>query len=208
MAYTDFKTLAQVEKELGVNIKQASNLYVDIKPIELSSWFIETMDLSYDLAININTEAARQSLIVDNVLIELKKTLPISLFIKKYFNVDASKGLTGNPDGLVSSYLDDLEIKAPVIVLVEAKNNDINPGFPQCIAEMVAAALFNHKASIVRETVYGVVTDGISWRFLNLKNNIATIDRHTYPFNGGSQIIAILKSFILDNELKIAKGAG
>ncbi len=200
MAYTDFKTLAQVEKELKVNIKQASKLYVDIKPIELSSWFIETMDLSYDLAININTEAARQSLIVDNVLIELKKKLPISLFIKKYFNVDASKGLTGNPDGLVCNHLDELEIKAPVIVLVEAKNNDINLGFPQCIAEMIAAALFNNKANIVRNTIYGVVTDGISWRFIKLNDNTVTIDRHTYPFHGGCKIIAILKSFILDNE--------
>ncbi len=200
MAYTDFKTLAQVEKELGVNIKQDSKLYMNIKPAELSSWFVETMDLSYDLAININTEAARQSLIVDNVLIELKKTLPVSFFIKKYFNVDASKGLTGNPDGLVCSYLDDLEIRAPVIVLVEAKNNDINPGFPQCIAETVAAALFNDKAGIVRDTVYGVVTDGVSWRFVNLKDNIATIDRHTYPFNDGRLIIAILKHFVSDNE--------
>ncbi len=200
MAYTDFKTLTQVEKELGVNIKQDSKLYVDIKPAELSSWFVETMDLAYDLAININTEAARQSLIVDNVLIEMKKTLPISLFIKKHFNVDASKGLTGNPDGLVCKGLDDLEIRAPVIVLVEAKNNDINPGFPQCIAEMVAAALFNEKAGIVQNTVYGVVTDGVSWRFVNLQNNIATIDKHTYPFNDGRSIIAILKYFILGNE--------
>jgi len=198
MAYTDFKTLSQVEKELGIIIKQTSNLYVDINPANLSPWFIETMELAYDLAININTEAARQSLIVDNVLIELKRTLPISLFIKRYFNVDASKGLTGNPDGLVCNHLDDLEIKAPVIVLLEAKNNDINPGFPQCIAEMVAASLFNHKAGMT-STVYGVVTDGISWRFISLKDNIATIDRHTYPFNEGKSIIAILKYFILDN---------
>ncbi|MCI5208739.1 MAG: hypothetical protein D3910_08085 [Candidatus Electrothrix sp. ATG2] len=196
MAYTDFKTLSQVEKDLEITIEQASKLYVDIPPIELSSWFLETMELSYDLAINMNTEAARQSLIVDNVLIELKKRVPISLFIKKTFNVDASRGLTGNPDGLVSLAGDELEIKSPVITLVEAKNNDINPGFPQCIAEMVAAALFNQNAGISRETIYGVVTDGVSWRFISLQEGIATIDRHTYLFNGGSQIIAILQSFL------------
>ncbi len=65
---------------------------------------------------------------------------------------------------------------------------------------MVAAALFNDKAGIVRDTVYGVVTDGVSWRFVNLKDNIATIDRHTYPFNDGRLIIAILKHFVSDNE--------
>ncbi len=198
MAYTDFKTLSQVENDLEITIQQASKLYVDIPPIKLSSWFLETMELSYDLAINMNTEAARQSLIVDNVLIELKKRVPISLFIKKSFNVDASKGLTGNPDGLVSLSGDELEIKSPVITLVEAKNNNINPGFPQCIAEMVAAALFNQNAGIPRETIYGVVTDGVSWRFISLQEDIATIDRHTYLFNGGSQIIAILQSFLDD----------
>jgi|SaaInl8_200m_RNA_FD_contig_71_125001_length_1366_multi_4_in_0_out_0_2 hypothetical protein len=200
MAYTDFTTLAQVEQELGVTIKQASKLYIDIAPIEVSSWFRETMELSYDLALNINTEEARQSLIVNHVLIELKTNLPISLFLKKSFPVDASKGLTGYPDGLVSNYPDELEIKAPVLVVVEAKNNDINSGFPQCLAEMVAADIFNHKAGIVRERIYGVVTDAVSWRFVKLQENVATIDRHTYPFNGGNQIIAILQTFILDQK--------
>ena len=65
---------------------------------------------------------------------------------------------------------------------------------------MVAAALFNEKAGIVQDTVYGVVTDGVSWRFVNLQNNIATIDKHTYLFNDGRSIIAILKYFILGNE--------
>ncbi|KOR30424.1 hypothetical protein TI05_14010 [Achromatium sp. WMS3] len=200
MAYADFKTLLQVEQELEVTIQQASKLYIDISPVEPSSWFIETMDLAYDLALNINTEAARQSLIVNNVLIELKKILPISLFINRLFSVDTARGLTGYPDGLIGDAADELEIKAPVMVLLEAKNNDINSGFPQCIATMIAAALFNHNANVSRNKLYGVVTDGVSWRFMHLQENVVTIDRHTYPFNGGRQIIAILKSCIVDNQ--------
>jgi hypothetical protein len=36
----------------------------------------------------------------------------------------------------------------------------------QCIAEMVAAQIFNQQSGNNIETIYGVVTSGTNWRFL------------------------------------------
>lgn len=198
MSYSDFKTLEQIHKQLGITLKAESELYIKIPSCDVSSWFIETMKIAYIKAIRINTENARQALIVDPVLMELSQQCNISFFLGNSFNVDSSKGLTGNPDGIITRSDNQLYITSPIAVLVEAKKSDLGSGLAQCIAEMEAARLFNEKEENTIKTLYGIVTDGALWQFLSLTNNIATIDSYLYSFGEGRQIIAILKSFIND----------
>jgi hypothetical protein len=193
MPYSDFKTLEQVHQELGVIIQAASDLYRHIDPVQLTPWFTETMRLAYTKAIRINTESARQALIVDNVLMELTQHVLISFFLENSFNVDSSRGLSGNPDAIISKSDNQLYITAPVVVLVEAKKSDLGSGLPQCIAEMEAARMFNEQKAHPVAPVYGVVTDGVLWQFLSLEQNTAIIDSAFYPFEDGSKIVGILK---------------
>ncbi|MCB2261621.1 MAG: hypothetical protein LGR52_01570 [Candidatus Thiosymbion ectosymbiont of Robbea hypermnestra] len=198
MAYSDFKTLEQVHEELGLVIQGDSNCYRHIQPVQLTEWFVKTMDLAYTKAIRINTESARQALIVDNVLIELEQHVAISFFLESTFNVDSEKGLTGNPDGIISRSTNQLYITAPVVVLVEAKKSDLGNALPQCLAGMEATRIFNERHENPVSPVYGVVTDGVLWQFVSLENNIATIDSTLYPFEGGGMIVGILK-FCVEN---------
>lgn len=196
MAYSDFKTLEQINQELGILINAENGLYRHIEPIQLTRWFIDTMHMAYIKAIRINTESARQALIVDNVLLELNQHVTISFFLENTFNVDSSKGLVGNPDGIISKGDNQLYITAPVVVMVEAKKSDLSSGLAQCIAEMEAARIFNERKCQALFIVYGVVTDGVLWQFLSLQGNIATIDSYLYNFDDGSRIVAILKFFV------------
>ena len=195
MSYSDFKTLDQINKKLGIKITADNELYTHIKPVELTPWFKETMKLAYTKAIRINTESSRQALIVDQVLLELNQHVSISFFLENSFNIDSDKGLTGNPDGIINLSDNQLYITSPVVVLVEAKKSDLGSGHAQCIAEMEAARIFNEQENNNIPIVYGVVTDGVLWQFLSLRNNLATIDSHLYHFGDGSQIVGILKSF-------------
>jgi len=199
MSYSDFKTLDQVHKDLGIVIKAENELYINVEPVEVSQWFIDTMKMAYTRAIRINTESARQALIVDLMLMELNQHINISFFLENTFNVDSSKGLTGNPDGIISLSDNQLYITSPIVVLVEAKKSDLSSGFAQCLAEMEAAKIFNEKEGNNIPIVYGVVTDGVLWQFLSLKDNIATIDSYLYHFGDGSKIVGILKYFLDDN---------
>ena len=200
MAYSDFKTFDQINRELGIAIKADNECYHHIEPVKLTPWFIETMKMAYTKAIRINTESARQALIVDNVFIELNQHVPISFFLENTFNVDADKGLTGNPDGIISKSDNQLYISAPVIVLVEAKKSDLGSGLPQCIAEMEAARLFNEQNGTPVSPIYGVVTDGVLWQFLSLQNGVATVDSYFYNFDDGSKIVGILKFFVENSD--------
>ena len=71
-----------------------------------------------------------------------------------------------------------LLLVSPVITIVEAKNENIIAGLGQCIAEMVAAQLFNeaeNKNDIKK--IYGVVTIGTVWKFLKIDG----LNAHDYP---------------------------
>lgn len=196
MAYSDFKTLEQVDRELEIAIKAGNELYLHVEPAKLTQWFVDTMKMAYTKAIRINTESSRQALIVDNVLMELNQHVTISFFLESTFNVDCGKGLTGNPDGIISKSDNQLYITAPVVVLVEAKKSDLGSGLPQCIAEMEAARIFNEQKGKPVSPIYGVVTDGVLWQFLSLQDGTATIDSYFYNFDDGSKIVGILKFFV------------
>lgn len=196
MSYSDFKTLNQIHKELGIIIQGENELYSHIEPAGLTQWFRETMKIAYTKAIRINTENSRQTLIVNHVLLELTQHVSISFFLGNAFNVDSNKGLIGNPDGIISKSENQFYITSPVVVLVEAKKSDLGSGLAQCIAEMEAARIFNEQQEILISPIYGVVTDGVLWQFLSLQDGIATIDSSFYHFDDGSKIVGILKYFI------------
>ncbi|MCI5150056.1 MAG: hypothetical protein D3916_11825, partial [Candidatus Electrothrix sp. MAN1_4] len=130
------------------------------------------------------------------VLLELNRHVDISFFLQNTFNVDSDKGLTGNPDGLISKSVNQLYISSPVVVLVEAKKSDLGSGLAQCLAEMEAARIFNEQEGSPVSPIYGVVTDGVLWQFLALENAAAVIDSFLYHFEDGSKIVGILKYFI------------
>ena len=117
----------------------------NIEPVEVTQWFIDTMKMAYTRVIRINTESSRPALIVDHVLMELNQHVNISFFLENTFNVDSSKGLTGNPDGIITNNDNQLYITSPVVVFASAKKSDLGSGFAQCIAEMEAARRFNEK---------------------------------------------------------------
>ena len=83
-------------------------------------------------------------------------------------------------------------LRAPAFAIVEAKNLSLTPGLGQCIAEMIAAQLFNEKGGKPLTTIWGTVTTGLNWRFLKLEGTTVTLDALERPLNGASAILGIL----------------
>jgi hypothetical protein len=86
------------------------------------------------------------------------------------------------------------EIYAPVVTLVEAKNENIKSGLGQCIAEMVAAQRFNQQKETPIDTIYGAVTTGMIWKFLKLVNQTAFIDLDDYFIKEVDKVLGILST--------------
>ena len=200
MAYSGF-TLNDIEKRLEIAIESSFGSFETVESKDISAHLAETLRENVPLAIAVSTEKARSELIVSPVLVELRKTLnrQISVFSGVEFNVDFEKGLNGVCDFLVSRSTQQLLVHAPIITLVEAKNDNIKSGLPQCIAEMVAARIFNEREESTVQTVFGVVTTGTFWSFLKLEKNTVLIDINEYPIENIEKIFGILLSMVNAN---------
>ncbi len=181
MAYSDFD-LRKVRDDFSLQIHEFADLFAEIEPVPPSPAFAGALSETAQLAIAINTEKARSEMIVAPVLLELWRRAQshISLFSGTEFNVDEARGLTGYCDYILSRSKAQLTINAPVVMIVEAKNENIKSGLGQCIAEMVAAQVFNEREGNAIDTIYGVVTTGEIWKFLKLDGSIAAIDLRDY----------------------------
>lgn len=195
MAYRDFISLETIESNFGINIVDKIGIFTDIPPSNYSSLLAETLQDNIPLALAINTEKARSELIVAPILVEARKQFngKIGIFSGKEFNVDAKKGLNGFCDFLISKSPEQLLIKAPVITLVEAKNDNIQSGLAQCMAEMIAAQLFNERRNNNIPRIYGVVTTGTNWNFLQLFEQVIEVDLNDYFIDDVGKLMGILK---------------
>lgn len=146
MSYSNF-SLDLLKERFGLRISSDKELFSDIEGVDVSSWLKETLQQNYPVAIAIHTEKARSEMIVAPVLLEVRRQLnnQISLFSGVEFNVDFQLDLKGVCDFLFCLSPEQLSITAPVVTIVEAKNDNLKNGIPQCIAEMEAARLFNFK---------------------------------------------------------------
>jgi hypothetical protein len=198
MSYSDFD-LRKVKQNLGINLIEKENLFSSIKSVDITTYLQETLAENISLARAINTEKARSELIIANVLVELRKVLghKISLFSGVEFNVDKEKGLNGFCDFIISASSEQLMLCSPIVTVVEAKNENIIGGLGQCIAEMVAAKIFNeleNDESVKR--IYGVVT---TWKFLKMDGMDVYIDLDDYPIENPDKIIGILLAMVSQN---------
>lgn len=197
MPYSQFN-IEQIETSFGVSITESVGIFADIAPVEYSEFLATCLSKYIPLALAIGTEKSRSELILTPILVELKEKFQnqISLFSGREFNVDASKGLNGYCDFIISKSPEQIIIKAPVAALVEAKNDNIQSGLGQCIAEMIAAQIFNQQKGNEIKVIYGAVTTASNWKFLRLCGNQIEIDLNEYYLNDVGRILGILKYFI------------
>lgn len=194
MAYSDFTTLTKVRESFGLTIEEATDLFPDTPEILPSSYLQMTLNENVSLATAINTEKARAELIIAPVLLEVRRkfNFQIGFFSGSEFNVDLQAGLSGYCDYILTASKESYEIRTPVVTLTEAKNESIKSGLGQCIAEMVAAQIFNQRNGEPIESIYGAVTTGTDWKFIKLVDKTICIDQRDYFINEVSLILGIL----------------
>ena len=197
MPYSQF-TIDVISETFGFTISERIGIFTDVPAVDHSTFLAQTLKEYIPLAVAIGTEKSRSEFIIAPILFELKKQLlnRISLFSGKEFNVAPEQGLSGFCDFLISLSPEQLFIQAPVVTIVEAKNDNIQLGLGQCIAEMIAAKLFNERKENKIEIIYGVVTTGSVWKFMRLIEQRIEVDLDEYFIQDIGKILGILRSFV------------
>ena len=198
MAYNNF-TLDTVKHQFNLNLVDLP--FCDLLPIaEPQSAFVTIIEQYLPLAQRAKSEKAKSELLVSPILIEARRLVNerMQLFSGEEFNVNFERGLNGFCDFVFSKSTAPFLIEAPVLMLVEAKRGELDAGLGQCIAEMVAAQIYNLSEGKEIATIYGCVTSGKLWQFLKLVGNDVTIDVNEYPVMPIQKILGILKFMLFE----------
>lgn len=200
MSYRDF-SLAKIKKDFAL-IEQKHSLFPNIQLIKPSDWLNQALEIGLELALSSSSEKARSEFIIAPILIEMERRADkrFAIYSGEKLDVDAAKGLVGECDFILSKGSMSYELQPPIFGLVEAKRNDINSGLGQCIAQMLGAQCFNQQEQTGIETIFGCVTTGEDWQFLQLTANTITIDTQRYYINDLEHILGVFQT-ILDKYL-------
>lgn len=193
MSYESF-TLQQLREQFGITLTQADDLYGAVVPLVTGDFLTTLLRRQLPLALGKSSEKGRSEFLIAPILSEVRELChqQIALFSGVRFDVDRRSGLHGFCDFLISKDPLLVEIEAPVIMVAEAKKEDLNAGVAQCIAEMIAAQRFNQQRERPLPHIYGVLTSGTDWRFLQLEGSAVTLDLREYPITELGQILGIL----------------
>lgn len=194
MAFSDFKTIAEVQKRYQIKYKESH--FIVPKAIQLSSQFLEDFEFFKQNIDIFTSEASRSEIIISPLLREVYKRhyTHYSFWIQKGISYD--EVLWGTPDYIIAtkSKLGKTVLEKPIIVIVEAKKNDFEQGWGQCLAELVAAQKLNEAP---QRAVYGIVTDGNLWQFSKLLEDELIKDVENFTIDNLSALYGAL-DFVLE----------
>jgi hypothetical protein len=104
--------------------------------------------------------------------------------------------LSGYCDFIVTANAVSLVPEAPFIVVVEAKQQDLTSGIPQCVAEMIAARRLNQEAGLQRDILFGCVTIGSEWLFLQYQGTEVMMHSRVFYLNEVGEILGVFQWMI------------
>jgi hypothetical protein len=162
MAFSAYKNFGETVKSFNITYSE-SNFLVDV-PFDPSEYFVQDLAFVMREGVVDNSEFAICENLVYPVLKEVWKTYSsqFTLWSHQFLNCDPD--LSGFPEYILAkrSPLGKVVFDQPYFLLVEAKQDNFDAGWGQCLAEMVAAQRLNETPDIV---VFGIVSNGDRWQF-------------------------------------------
>lgn len=171
MAFSEYKDIGQVQVEFNIKLKDEGFIFADaVNPPEI---FLREFEFTRENLPVFTSEGARTEAVIFPVLREVYKDYSdkFILWIQKSLTYNAK--LNGTPDYLIAtkSPLGKTVLAKPLLGVVEAKKNDFEVGWAQCLAELIAIQKLNADEE---NPVFGIVTDGERWQFGKFQGDLLT----------------------------------
>lgn len=151
------------------------------------------------------SEAAIRENILYPILKEIFKKHDDTLMLWANKSIAYNKELSGMPDYIIAKQSERGKIifGKPILAVVEAKKDDFESGWAQCLLEMVTIQKINNNNNV---TVYGIVTNGDNWEFGQLENKLFSMNWEFCTVLQLERLYAVLSHFFYlcrENALKL-----
>lgn len=168
MAFSNYKTIGEVLKAFQVTYTEAN--FISEIAFTVSDYFREDLELMMRDAVVDNSEFAICENLIYPVLKEVWKTYRHHFILWSHQSLNYDEKLSGFPEYILAkrSPLGKVVFDQPYFILVEAKQDNFEAGWAQCLAEMIAAQRLNGESKII---IFGIVSNGVTWQFGKLEGD-------------------------------------
>ena len=133
-------------------------------------------------------------------------TAELSIYSGQRLDVDPARGLVGECDYILALTPPVPRLKAPLVIVLEAKKGDLESALGQCVAQMMGAHIFNERTGQGHIHLYGCVTSGEVWQFLRLEGSEVGIDRGRFFLDNVGGILAAIQTILVRSQDGLASG--
>ncbi len=199
MGYSNYKSLRQTLEKLDLE-ESSINLFPEIMLVEPSDWLKRSLEIA--ALTPLTNEKSKSEKLISPILLEVALAYldNVTLYSGEDLYVDDKRDLSGACDFFISKHALKNVMQAPIITLVEAKDENMDYGKGQCLAQMYASKIFNEQKGKPQKFIYGCAVTGDDWKFLKLIDNQVYTDTKTYYISDLPKILGIfnhiIKSFL------------
>ena len=202
MAFSDFKNVFEVSAKYGTRIKKKLLFNESHYQYDIPSLYLEDLQYALDNKKPTPSEIAVSENFISPMLRLVGKKHPHLTYWSREYELKVDDMLFGKPDYLFS-YREDIEeimYGMPLVCVAEAKIDDFVGAWGQALAGMVACQkLFPHL------TIYAWATNGTSWEFAKLENNVFIQHELSYSISTDAPKIAGILDHIFTTVVKGAE---
>lgn len=172
MPFNTDKDIASVLLEFDTTYQEAN--FIQETQFEINPFFDSRLKASLESGVVFNSEYAICENIIAPILREIWLQYRETLQFWSHQPLNYNDKLCGIPDYMITqrSPRGKIILEPPHLILVEAKKDDFEAGWGQCLVELVTAQKLN--ANPDQSTVFGIVSNGKLWEFGKLAQSTFT----------------------------------
>ncbi len=170
-SFSTFKTLEAAL--IHFNIKENSqNLFPNIEmKFAVPEILVEELDFNMTQMPYKVSEASICEMVIFPILKSVWKNFTSKLLLWSHKSIGKEAENSGIPDYIIAkrSPLGRV-MDLPLLVMIEAKKDNFDEGWGQCVVQMLTAQSLNHDD----KPIYGIVSNGNNWEFGQLVGDVFT----------------------------------
>jgi hypothetical protein len=200
MACSNYKTISEVLKEFQIIYTESD--FIKESEFNIPDYFREDLAIVMREGVVDNSEFAICENLIYPVLKEVWKKYSSKFTLWSHEALNYDEKLSGFPEYLLArrSPLGKVVFDKPYFILVEAKQDNFEAGWAQCLAEMIAAQRLNEEMTI---TIFGIVSNGDRWQFANLNAQVFTRNITLYSIQELDKLFAAVNYLFQQCQLQL-----
>jgi hypothetical protein len=200
MAFTSYKSIADVLHSFPLNYQELD--FIQNLDFAYDDYFVSRLNTVIQEGIIFNSEYAICENIISPILTEVWRSYIPKFLIWSHQPLNYDENLSGVPDYVVAqrSARGKVVLEKPYMILVEAKKDNFEEGWGQCLAEMLAAQKINDDLT---KKLFGVVSNGKLWEFGVLDAEMFTKNRKYYVLENLGELMGAVNFLFAESAAQL-----